>query len=75
MFPVIGRYVLVLPLQCFRAYLSVTSGQFNYSDHQGAGAIFRRLGSSRDRVYELSVSDPVKVVFIGAELDVEQGVA
>ena len=38
-------------------------------------AIFRRLGSSRDRVYELSVSDPVKVVFIGAELDVEQGVA
>lgn len=34
---------------------------------------WRRLGSSRDRVYEVSVSDPVKVVLIGAELDVEEG--
>jgi hypothetical protein len=37
--------------------------------------IFRRLGASRDRVYEVSMTDPVKVVFIGAELNVEQGVA
>lgn len=37
--------------------------------------IWRRLGSSRDRVYRVRVSDPVKVVLIGAELDVKDGVA
>jgi hypothetical protein len=37
--------------------------------------IWRRLGVSRDRVYRVRVSDPVKVVFIGAELDVEEGAA
>jgi hypothetical protein len=36
---------------------------------------FYRLGASRDRVYEVSVSDPVKVVFIGAELELSDGVA
>lgn len=36
---------------------------------------WRRLGLSRDRVYEVSISDPVKVVLIGAEIDVEQGAA
>lgn len=36
-------------------------------------AFWNRLGSSRDRVYEVSVSDPVKTVFIGAELAVEGG--
>ena len=36
-------------------------------------AIWRRLGMSRDRVYEIKISDPVKVVLIGAELDVEEG--
>lgn len=35
----------------------------------------RRLGSSRDRVYSVKISDPVKVVLIGAELGVESGVA
>lgn len=40
-----------------------------------ARVIWRRLGSSRDRVYEVSISDPVKPVLIGAELDVEKGVA
>jgi hypothetical protein len=35
--------------------------------------IFRRLGSSRNRVYEIKVSDPVKVTILGAELDVEEG--
>src|SRR5690606_29003832 len=39
-----------------------------------ARVIWRRLGSSRDRVYEVSISDPVKPVLIGAELDVEKGV-
>jgi len=38
-------------------------------------AIWRRLGSSRDRVYEVKVTDPVKVVFIGAWLDLEEGAA
>lgn len=37
--------------------------------------IWRRLGMARDRVYRVKVSDPVKVVLIGAELDVEGGKA
>jgi hypothetical protein len=36
---------------------------------------YNRLGSSRDRVYKLRITDPVKVVLIGAELDVEEGTA
>jgi hypothetical protein len=36
-------------------------------------AIWRRLGKSRDRVYEISITDPVKVLIMGAELDVEVG--
>lgn len=35
--------------------------------------IFRRLGQSRDRVYRVRISDPVKVTLIGAEIDIEQG--
>jgi hypothetical protein len=38
-----------------------------------ARVIWRRLGSSRDRVYRVRISDPVKVVLIGAELQVEEG--
>lgn len=38
-------------------------------------AIWRRLGQSRDRIYEVTISDPVKVVLIGAELELEEGVA
>lgn len=34
-----------------------------------------RLGSSRDRVYRVKITEPVKVVLIGAELEVEEGVA
>lgn len=37
--------------------------------------IWRRLGRSRDRVYEVKVTDPVKVALIGAELEVEQGMS
>lgn len=37
--------------------------------------IWRRLGVSRDRIYQVKVSDPVKVIFIGAELNVEEGIA
>jgi len=37
--------------------------------------IWRRLGSSRDRVYRVRISDPVKVQLIGAELEVSEGAA
>lgn len=37
--------------------------------------IWRRLGSSRDRVYEIRITDPVKCVLIGAELAIEPGAA
>jgi hypothetical protein len=36
-------------------------------------AIWRRLGVSRDRVFKVSISDPVKVTMIGANLEIEQG--
>lgn len=38
-------------------------------------ALWRRLGMYRDRVYKLKSTDPVKTVFIGAEMDVVQGVS
>lgn len=38
-------------------------------------AIWRRLGYSRDRVFDVTISDPVKVTLINAQLDVEKGVA
>lgn len=37
--------------------------------------IWRRLGSSRDRVYKIRITDPVKVVLIGAELELMEGAA
>jgi hypothetical protein len=36
---------------------------------------WNRLGESRDRVYEVSISDPVKTVLLGAEIEFEEGVA
>jgi len=36
---------------------------------------WNRLGNARDRVYKLRISDPVKVTVVGAQLDVEEGVA
>jgi len=36
--------------------------------------IWRRLGSSRDRVYRVMISDPVKVALIGADVEFIQGV-
>lgn len=38
-----------------------------------ARAIWRRLGFSRNRVYEITVTDPVDVAFIGADLDATPG--
>lgn len=34
---------------------------------------FNRLGSSRDRVFEITITDPVKVILLGAELQTEVG--
>lgn len=36
-------------------------------------SIWHRLGNSRDRVFKVVITDPVKVVLIGAELDVSVG--
>ncbi len=36
-------------------------------------AIWRRLGQSRNRVFKFSISDPVKVVLIGAEIELQAG--
>ncbi len=38
-----------------------------------ARAIWRRLGFARDRVFKVTITDPVKVALIGAELDVAKG--
>lgn len=38
-------------------------------------AIWRRLGQARDRVYRIRVTDPVKNVWIGAEIELEKGAA
>lgn len=37
-----------------------------------ARCIWRRLGMSRDRVYKITMSDPVATAWIGAELNLEQ---
>jgi hypothetical protein len=36
---------------------------------------WNRLGRTRDRVYKIKVTDPVKVVLLGAEVNVEAGAA
>lgn len=36
-------------------------------------AIFRRLGQARDRVFEITISDPIFVALVGAELYFEAG--
>jgi Phage stabilisation protein len=38
-------------------------------------ALWRRLGRSRDRVFRITITDPVKVAIIGAELDFAVGVS
>lgn len=35
--------------------------------------IWRRLGSSRDRVFRVKITDPVDVTLIGAHIDIERG--
>jgi hypothetical protein len=38
-------------------------------------ALWNRLGKSRDRIYEATISDPVKRVIVGANLRVSKGTA
>ncbi len=38
-----------------------------------ARALWRRLGRSRDRVFEVRISDPVKVIMTGAKIDATKG--
>lgn len=38
-----------------------------------ARCIFRRLGQARQRVYEVLITDPVKVTLLGAYLEIEAG--
>ena len=42
---------------------------------RSARAIWRRLGSARDRVYEITITDPVPVRLLGVELDAKAGVS
>lgn len=35
--------------------------------------IWRRLGKSRDRIFRIAITDPVKVAIIGAEIEVQMG--
>lgn len=41
----------------------------------GTRVIWRRLGVSRDRVYHVRITDPIKVVILGAEVSLEEGAA
>lgn len=41
----------------------------------GRRAVWRRLGRSRHRVYEVAISEPVRVAWLGAWLDVAPGVS
>jgi hypothetical protein len=36
---------------------------------------WRRLGKSRDRVFKVTITDPVKVVMVGASVDVTVGLS
>lgn len=36
-------------------------------------ALWRRLGSSRDRVFRVTITDPVRVTILGADMDLERG--
>jgi hypothetical protein len=55
-----------------------TFGNFHYATigkigQYGARAKFNRLGRGRNRVWRITMSDPVKFVVLGATLDVETG--
>ena len=51
-------------------YYTVSIGQQGKYKNR---AIWRRLGMARDRVFEVSITDPVNAVIIGANLKASQG--
>lgn len=61
-----GAYIDVELLSGGRRY--GTAGAIGEYEHR---QIWGRLGMARERVYEISISDPVKVVITGAFLEVE----
>lgn len=60
-------------------------GGFSWSNYRTASlglignttarTFWNRLGTARDRVWEFSITDPVNVVFIDADVQAEQGIA
>jgi len=48
----------------------VTIGQLGKYKNR---AIWRRLGMARDRVFEVSITDPVNAVIVGANLKASEG--
>lgn len=50
----------------------VSMGKIGHTKHR---AKWERLGSARDRVFEVSGTDPVKIAIIGAELNYQPGAA
>jgi hypothetical protein len=47
--------------------------QIGYQGRYKNRAIWRRLGTARDRIYEVVVTDPVKAVIVSANLKASQG--
>ncbi len=56
-----------------RSWSNIISASFGKIGQTKKRAIFRRLGHSRDRVFEVTISDPVFVAITGAELAIELG--
>jgi hypothetical protein len=56
-----------------RNWSNISQVSFGKIGQTKTRAIFRRLGQARDRVFEITISDPVFVAITGAELTLEVG--
>jgi hypothetical protein len=56
-----------------RTWSNEKTAEIGKLSKRGTRVIFRRLGYSRARIYEFSVTDPVPVTLLGAEIEVEAG--
>ena len=56
-----------------RRWSNIQTATIGPIGHFKRRAMFRRLGSARDRVFEITISDPVFVAIVGAELRIEVG--
>jgi hypothetical protein len=54
------------------SYATADAGSGQIGDYRKR-VIWRRLGSSRDRIFRVKITDPVKVRLIAAHIDVETG--